>query len=440
MQFVLRQFGQDAFDPRCAVWLRRAMAVFGLTLLAVTWRLWTPQHVFPQVPLLSLAIAAPAWCDWLGGAGMVAGLLLALVSPERGRWATGGLLLYAASAVAMFVLDQERLQPWAYQFTVMALVLAWADGRSAAALLRLFVASFYFHSALTKFDYSFLHTLGQQFLETLASLAGGSIEVWSEPARVAAALVFPLGELAVAVGLCFARTRAAALAGAVVLHVLLLAILGPWGLDHKPGVLVWNAYFIVQDWLLFAPPNLLTLGLLPKLGRRSAEPDDEPPRAPWRVRALVAAVVLLPLLSPTGWFDMWPSWGLYASNSERVVLLVHRSQLDSLPEEVAPFVETPRDAADPWLRVRLDRWALATLQAPIYPQARSQLGAARAIVERYVPPHRARVVRFGLGDRLTGERPYEVLTGLSQWQAAGDESWWNAAPRQEQFEDGARAR
>ncbi len=353
---------------------------------------------------------------------------------QRGRWTNAGLLLFAASAAAMFVLDQERLQPWAYQFTVMALVLAWADGRSAAALLRLFVASFYLYSALTKFDYSFLHTLGQQFLAALAGVGGGSIESWSESARLAAALVFPLGELAVAAGLCFARTRTAALAGAVVLHVLLLVILGPWGLDHKPGVLVWNAYFIVQDWLLFAP-----LRLLPTLGRLSAEPSDEAPRAPWRVQALVAAVVVLPLLSPTGWFDMWPSWGLYASNSQRVVLLVHRSQLAALPDAMAPFVETPPNAADPWLRVRLDRWALEALGAPIYPQCRYQLGAARAIIERFIPAHRARVVRFELADRLTGQRAHDVLTGLSQWQAAGDEYWWNAAPRQHQFDGGARA-
>jgi hypothetical protein len=136
---------------------------------------------------------------------------------------------------------------------------------------------------------------------------------------------------------------------------------------------------------------------------------------------------------------MWPSWGLYASNSERVVLLVHRRQLDAVPEAMAPFVETPQDAADPWLRVRLDRWALETLAAPIYPQCRYQLGAAQAIVEQYVPAHRARVVRFGLANRFTGERPHDVLTGLSQWQAAGDEYWWNAAPRQKRFEDAARA-
>jgi len=115
----------------------------------------------------------------------------------------------------------------------------------------LFVIGFYFHSAVTKFDYSFLHTLGQQFLDALAALLGTPLDDWSDRARFTLAAAFPAGELAIAVGLCFAATRRVALAAALLLHGTLLLILGPWGLGHKPGVLIWNVFFIVQDVLLF---------------------------------------------------------------------------------------------------------------------------------------------------------------------------------------------
>ena len=85
-----------------------------------------------------------------------------------GRWPAAGLLLFAAATARMVALDQLRLQPWAYQFMLMAVVLALAERNAAFALLRLLIVAFYFHSALTKFDYSFLHTLGQQFLAVLA--------------------------------------------------------------------------------------------------------------------------------------------------------------------------------------------------------------------------------------------------------------------------------
>ena len=40
-----------------AALLRRALALFGLALVAATWRLWTPQHVFPQVPFFTRSTA-----------------------------------------------------------------------------------------------------------------------------------------------------------------------------------------------------------------------------------------------------------------------------------------------------------------------------------------------------------------------------------------------
>src|SRR5207244_3954765 len=112
--------------------------------------------------------------------------------------------------------------------------------------------------------------------------------------------------------------------GAVLLHLLLLVILGPWGLNHKLGVLVWNAYFIWQDLILFG-------------GRRSmsATVADDPESVPQTTGALsalglaqgmIVAAALLPLLAPTTWFDLWPSWGLYAASAERVSLLVHRRE------------------------------------------------------------------------------------------------------------------
>jgi hypothetical protein len=321
----------------------------------------------------------------------------------------------------MILVDQQRLQPWAYQFILLALVLALAEPRGGLALLRLLVVSFYFHSALTKLDYAFLHTLGQQFLNALAGTIGLSTEDWSASARLAGAAVFPVGEMLVAVGLLFAPTRTIGLAGAIALHVLLLVILGPLGLDHKPGVMVWNVYFIVQDLLLFWPARL------PKAAADALEaPAAE---ASWSACALVVAAILLPFLEPFGWFDLWPSWGLYAASAERVVLEVHRRERDGWPEELRGYLEVSADPRDPWMRVRLDRWSLDMLGAPIYPQSRVQLGLAAGVTGRFGLGHRARVVRFDQAARFTGKRHYTVFRGLAQLESAGDEYFFNARER-----------
>ena len=416
---VPRFVGELPASQRQADLLRRALGLFGLALVAATWRLWTAQHVFPQVPFFYVMDGVPDACQWAGAAAMILGLAGAALAPGGSRRAPGSLLLFAVATLVMILLDQQRLQPWAYQFVLAAVVLALADARGALPLLRLLVISFYFHSAVTKFDHSFLHTLGQQFL---GALAGASLDGWSESVRVAAAAVFPVGELLVAITLCFARTRTAGLAGAVLLHVLLLAILGPWGLDHKPGVLLWNGYFIAQDILLFS--------------RGQAQPAADPAGkavAPWPVRAMIWAAALLPFLGPTTWFDMWPSWGLYASAAQRVQLLVHRRELEQLPQELRQVTVASSEADDPWLTVRLDRWALAALGAPIYPQSRSQLGVAEAVIVRYGLVHRVRLYRFDLADRWSGQREYELFTTLPKILAASGEYLFNSRPRQGRF-------
>ena len=417
---------------RRVVLLRRTLAAFAITLVALTWRLWIPQQLFPQVPWFRAILLVPAWTQWAPLAVMVAGLCGALVAPGQGRSGQIALLVFVAGMLASVLFDQERLQPWAYQFTLVALVLALADARRAIALVSLLVISFYFYSAVTKFDYSFLHTLGQQFLGALAQTIGLSLDRWSDPARVLAAGVFPTGELLVAVGLCFRPTRGVALGGAIALHLLLIVILGPWGLDHRPGVLAWNLYFIVQDLVLFVGA---TAG-----GASNAEGDVALPAPTAGGRfaaAVIFAAVALPLLSRSGWFDLWPGWGLDASSAERTVLYLHRRAAEQLPADLQPFVETPDGDEDPWTVLRLDRWSLAALGAPVYPQNRYQLALAEAVVERFQLSHRARVVLFGVAARLTGERAHETLSGQAQIDEAARRYFFNAAPNQQAFRPSA---
>src|SRR5262245_34903830 len=233
---------QATNDSGRARLLRRTIALVALALVAATWPMWTPEHPVPQVPLFYAAGALPNVCQRLALAAMAVGLSVALLAGRQGQWGACGLLLFALSASALAAADQARIQPWAYQFTLMALVLALAPATTALEWLRLLMVSFYVYSALSKFDHAFAHTLGQQFLAALAGGLGLSIDGLSERARLIAALMFPAGELLVAIALAVPRTRRAGVVAAIALHALLLVILGPWGLNHKPGVLIWNAF------------------------------------------------------------------------------------------------------------------------------------------------------------------------------------------------------
>lgn len=429
--------------------LKTNLGIFALALLGTTWRLWTPQTRFPQIPLFDWVSALPAGIDWLTFLTMLitaASLLLFSVLPlclkiadrEPGaNWQRScGLLFLSAYAVSV-LFDQHRLQPWTYQYALGFLLLTCLQPPRAIRLLRLFVISIYLYSAFSKCDASFVQTLGRQLAEGLFSALGISTAFWSPETLGWIAATFPVGELLVAGGLFFRRTRKVALVAAIGMHVCLMLAIGPWGLNHYRGVLIWNIYFIIQDLLLFT--------VNPTLDRpRTAKDSDQllqESLAPQRVSGfervpllLVWLAIVAPLFEPTGYFDHWPAWGLYASRHDRVVLLVDEQARAELPASLQPFVDGPQPLSN-WCRVRVERWSLAELGAPLYPQARFQLGVAIAVgrmleqaPETDAAP-RVKILFEGAAGRWTGKRKVSEYTGLNEMEALGSRFWLNTSPR-----------
>ena len=126
---------------------------------------------------------------------MVIGLCCALTRPVPHRLGRRGFVLFAAAGVVMVLVDQHRLQPWAYQMSVAALVLAVAPNRRGLGLLSLLTVSIYLHSGLSKLDHSFLLANGPRLVDAALQAVGLSQKFWSsETRRIAAQLpsLYPL--------------------------------------------------------------------------------------------------------------------------------------------------------------------------------------------------------------------------------------------------------
>ena len=415
--------------------LRSIIAFAGFNLIWVTWRLWIGAPVFPQVPLVSWFIGWPNWCDWAVSGLMVVSLISTFGTGERIHDNRPASLTFSLSFLLVVLLNQHRLQPWAYEFCVLLLVMAFLPPPKAVPCLRLFVASIYLHSGLSKLDVTFLTTHGEVFISVLTDAIGWDLS--SAPVGVRRALVamLPLGEILVAVGLLAPKTRRAAKWISVLMHLMLLWILGPWGLGHQPGVLIWNVYFIVQNLILFhsnpnAPSEMLTGSSEVASSRRMQILGGY---------ALVAVVVLLPFLEPFGWYDHWPSWAVYASRPERVRVYVSENRVQDLPVELQKFVtedDPPADAVERFFagksalkRLRIDQWSLEVLKAPIYPEDRFQVGVALALAEKYDLGDDLRVEIDGPANRFTGERSKTILNGEEEIREACDRFFFNAYPR-----------
>lgn len=445
--------------------LRLLRDVSALALIAVTWRLWFSASDFPAVPFFSFLTDVPRSVDRILSSLLVTSLLVdaavtALRVARNGnsaaidRLGRGCDLVFVLSALSLILLNQHCLQPWMYHFLILTPVLridarrpdATSDleqsekGQSSVSGSNDFsrrsiiwlTASIYVWSAWSKLDASFLHSHGPKFVSAICEATGLSTQFWSDRAWLIAAALLPVGELLVGVALLFLKSRAYGLAASLAMHLLLMVAVGPWGLNHEAGVLLWNGYFIVQNVILFTAER--------RSSAQSGQPVNDPTvgasSSSWAgkstsqfgVLAVLIGAILFPAFRAVGCCDTWPAWAVYASSPARVFVQVHDDSVETLPEQMQKFVEQ-RQLDDGWSWIRIDLWSLAATSTPLYPDDRFQLGVGRFVVQEAEPSEGIRIIHEEEADRLTGERKRKEFQGKTEIIGVAAKFLFNSKPR-----------
>jgi hypothetical protein len=223
------------------------------------------------------------------------------------------------------------------------------------------VAAVYVCSALSRISLTPEQGISGIIVRQLLELAGQS--GWERtPAQIANLChLMTLGEFMTGLLLIFPRTQRWGCLGAILLHSSLLLALGPLGLNHHAGVLLWNLCFLCLVPILF-PLNQIV------------QANDQPYSR--RQRIILAMVWLFPVSGLFGVADNWPSWQLYSSRPETWILSVHEADHKLLPDTVQSFIADPAPLSE-WCVIKLDRWSLEQTKSPMYPEDRFQ----RAVIE-----------------------------------------------------------
>jgi len=405
-------------------WLQAGTLALLAIQVAITLPLWGVAHDYPLIPLFGLLTAAPAWTEYvvsffgiLAAGGIITGILRGQDKLRRSGW-----LGLAICLLLMFELDQHRLQVWAWQTVLMSVCFAGLRERDSLRWLRLLTIAIYFYSAVSKVDLDFLQSYGQTLLNGLFDLLPGAngLALMPPSRKMLLAGLFPVGELLVAGLLCFRRVRYYGWVGSLLLHLGLIATLGPWGLNHHPPVLIWNFFFLFQNTLLFTGPDALLTA-----------PAEQEPLPTLRSERLAKATLLLALLFPVSeWFnrgDVWPSWGLYAARGARVRLYLETETARQLPDNVQPFIR----GGGEYRHLDLHRWSFERFTAPSYPQDRYQFAVAVAILNRLAPDAKFILTHESTANRWTGKRKMTELTSREELQTFADRFALNLHPRLE---------
>ncbi len=423
-------------------------------LIGVTWPLWWGGTEFPAIPVAAWLNQAPLLVDRTCCLALLLSLISLVIGNQRAsNWGWTGVL---ASGIVLALLDQHRWQPWFYQLLLFAAIFRLGSRKTIVGCLTWLTISIYFYSALGKLDAEFLHTVGQQFWEEMLQWIGQAHpadEAWQErPILLIATL--PAAEFLLAAGLAWPTTRRIAAALVMLFHLGLMLLLGPLGLNHSAGVVCWNLQFAGQAMWLFV---LLDANRLDKPTDVVAEPTE----VRWKnylAIAISGLAVALPLGERNGLWDHWASWALYAPHSSRTEVWIANTSVDllpaslqqaiaeertsrQLPREQLPREQTPREqpsegAGDGlaetsalWLRVPIERWSLAETRAPVYPQARFQLGVARSLSTRIVSEFKIKCIVRSVAARWDGRRRNREYRGPSAIASASRTFWFGTTPR-----------
>ena len=441
--------------------LRLLRDVSALALIAVTWRLWFGASDFPAVPFFSFLTDVPRSVDRFLSSLLVTSLLIdAAVTALRlsrrnnsaalDQLARACDLAFILSTLTLILLNQHYLQPWIYHFLIVTPLLridarpqdATSDmeqsdkrlcsvGFPRKAIIWL-TASIYMWSAWSKLDASFLDSHGPKFVSVICEATGFSTQFWSDRAWLIAAASLSVGELLVGVALLFRKSRAYGLAASMVMHLLLMVAVGPWGLDHEAGVLLWNAYFIIQNVILFVverrsdarsdqPNNDALVGTSPCGWASNGTPR-------FRILVVLVAGILFPGFRAVGYCDTWPAWAVYASSPARILVQVRDGNIERLPKTMQRYVERRR-INDGWSWLRIDLWSLTETGTPVYPEDRFQLAVARAVVSELGQGDEVRIIHEGESDRWTGEREFTEVVGEGEVSKLAKRFRLNTVPR-----------
>ena len=299
------------------------------------------------------------------------------------------VVAFLALAGLLCLFDQMRWQPWFYQYFFMLAALGFYAGkkpdtknsRAALNLCALIVVSIYFWSGVQKLNASFIKGVWPGMSQPLLRFVPGGLQ--SFPPFTA--LIIPLLEICIALGLLTRRFRKASAIVAVVTHVFILALLIPTG--ENTVVWPWNFAMGFMVLILFWQNRDTTAGqiLVPK-----------------RVfHALVLILFgILPPLSLIGFWDSYLSSALYSGNNYRGVIYITQPVMDRLPVALHQYVWT--DVQPMFLDTTL--WAYGELNVPVYPEPR----VFRRITEQVCTyAERPSDVQLGLKERpnlFTGVR------------------------------------
>ena len=324
-----------------------------LTSVLLSYNLWSGDRYFPKASVLSNYHAIIAPFDYMYLVIMVLLIIISAISHSKIP-----LLLLIFFSVFLCIDDQNRMQPWFYNYNLILFILLFYKERvdepnnynSIFITIQLIVALVYIYSGLQKFNTQFIDV-------SLKYIFSPFEHIFTERQLN---LIFKLGrgipylELLIGFGLLFKPARYLAIPLVITMHVLILILLGPFGNNYNQVIWPWNITMIILNVLLFANVKRDTFFDISLLFKYIY------------FYIVVLLMLVLPFFSFTNKYDSYLSSSLYSGNTNGCILVLTDKAYQKLPYYIKYFTTK----APNYNVISIKNWAITELNVPCVPEYR----------------------------------------------------------------------
>lgn len=324
------------------------IVLFWLIAKCMTPKLWLAGRLFPLVPIHTQLAVIPGVVHSFLYYSSVGLLLLLLFRPVK---SLATLLLICELSACL--LDQNRWQPWEYQYLFILVCYITAKNNKIFLLAcQIIFIGTYFFSGINKMNSDFILSLWNRMI--LNQWAG--IETYNVYALKLGYLI-PISEVIGALILFSKSRKHYAVYFFISMHLFILLLLGPLGLNYNSIIWPWNVAMTMLLPILFINQKVLLQFLLQKEGI---------------LKIVVLCWFLLPWLSLWGYWDYYLSSNLYSGVLPR--MKIYMKDINGR-HCLSKFAK--RDIASNKYIIDVQNWSFKELGAPVYPQPRVYKEIAR---------------------------------------------------------------
>ena len=309
----------------------------------VSYKLWLANRLFPLVPVHENLSLVPPVVHTILFIISICTMLFFLFSPNKKI-----ALVILFVEILSCLLDQNRWQPWEYQFIFMLAVYIYYRNEKQILLgWQIILAGIYFFSGLSKLNSAFIHDIWQGLM--LRRWLGISPPgIWLTRAGYA----LPIIEMAAAICLCFFSTRRMGIWILCLMHIMIILMFGPVGLNTNLGILPWNLLMPLLLFILFYYESF-------QLNRYFTY-------KPFSFVVLLCWWVL-PWLQLAGYWDKYLSAVLYGGGVEQLFICTDNSMAK---KQLAPYFDKEFKVIPCKPVLSVYKWGLMEMNIAYYPEHR----------------------------------------------------------------------